>query len=270
MPPQPSGGQLAATTANDVTDFRLAAQAAFTSQSGTVGEAGQPATPVSWWTQPGGEEPGVTTDVAVTAFRLGTRAAFEAPADDASEAAEAVTTLVSWWNHLQCGTCGHTFRRGDRVRHDAQTSAVSHLDPTLGCAAADDALSQDAAFGNGLAGAGDATPAYPADLDEFAYGLAAAWPPAGSVPVTQLGQGDWRITPPRPPLGRARCLYCGHTFRENEYVIICPCSPASPACGAAVHRDPAAGLICWESWQPSGEVRLCPVTAGRPARRSRT
>lgn len=188
----------------------------------------------------------------LTEFRLGFRAAFEPPRDDEGDGDQATTTLASWWNHLQCETCGHTFRRGDRVRLDATTSAVSHLDPALECGApplADSREAQDPRSG--------------ADLAEFADGIDATWPPAGGTPVIQLSPGDWRTSRPRPPLPRARCLYCGHTFRNDEHVIICPCSPAEPACGAAVHRDPAAGLVCWESWQPTGEVRMCPVTSTR-------
>ena len=99
------------------------------------------------------------------------------------------------------------------------------------------------------------------DLAQFADGLAETWLPAGGVPVTRLDKGDWRTVRPHPPLERARCLYCAHTFRDNEYVVVCPCSPAAPACGAAVHRDPAAGLVCWETWRPDGYVPQCPVSS---------
>lgn len=193
----------------------------------------------------------------VIAFRLGERAAFEPP-PDAGESGQTTTTRVSWWNHLICATCGHTFRRGDRVRIDQASSAVVHLDPALGCATAnqhDEAVRQVAASGS-------------PELDDFAEGLVASWPSAGGTPVTRLGHGDWRTTKPRPPLERARCLFCAHTFRENEHVVVCPCSPANPACGAAVHRDPIAGLVCWESWQPTGRVRLCPLTSSRPVQQA--
>jgi len=212
-------------------------------------------------TQPPNDANSARHDDERTAFRMGIRAAFEPPPDDEGTADQATTTLMSWWNHLQCETCGHTFRRGDRVRHDAQTSAVAHLDPALNCGAPVDAAAPVTAD----------TPADGTDdLSEFADGLDTTWPPAGDTPVTRLEPGDWRTMEPRPPLARARCLYCGHTFRNSEHVIVCPCSPSAPACGAAVHRDPAAGLICWESWQPSGQVRLCPVTSSRRVQPSGT
>lgn len=203
--------------------------------------------------QPGDLVPARPVD-DVGGFRVGFRMAFEPPPDDGGAPDETTTTLVSWWNHLECQSCGHTFRRGDRVRYDGPTSTVTHLDPALGCAVpAGESRQRPAAESTPLA----------ADLAEFADGMDATWPPAGNTPVSRLDASDWRTIRPRPPLGRDRCLYCGHTFRPDEHVIICPCSPADPVCGAAVHRDPAAGLICWESWQPTGHVRICPVTSSR-------
>jgi hypothetical protein len=202
--------------------------------------------------------PRVSNGGDVAAFRLGEQSAFEPPPDFTGPDSETVTTKDSWWNHLICSTCGHTFRRGDRVRHDPGSASVVHLDPALGCAGA--------ATPRPTAGVMLDTGVPPAidDAAQFADGLAMTWPPAGKVPVTRLGDGDWRTTRPRPPLERDRCLYCAHTFRDGEHVVICPCSPGDPACGAAVHRDPAAGLVCWESWQPDGQVRQCPVSAARP------
>jgi len=191
-----------------------------------------------------------TEDVSV--FRLGQKSAFEPPADLMDTDGSVITTHVSWWNHLICSTCRHTFRRGDRVRHDQGSAEVAHLDPALGCAAPPG--SRPAPRPASGSAADD-------DLAQFADGLAATWPPTGEIAVTRLEKGDWRTTRPRPPLERARCLYCAHTFREGEHVVVCPCRPRGPACGAAVHRDPAAGLVCWETWRPDGQVRQCPVSA---------
>ena len=192
----------------------------------------------------------------VTAFRLGEQSAFEPPQDEVSTDSAVITTQVSWWNHLLCSTCGHTFRRGDWVRHDPGSANVAHLDPALGCASPDPAEPDGRPSGGAPAAADERV--------QFADGLAMTWPPAGLVPVTRLVDGDWRTARPRPPLERARCLYCAHTFRKGEQVVVCPCNPSAPACGAAVHRDPAIGLVCWETWQPDGQVRQCPVSATRP------
>lgn len=200
--------------------------------------------------QPPGERATGRSDV--TAFRLGQQSAFEPPPDDVGADSQVTTTQVSWWNHLVCDTCGHTFRRGDRVRHDPGTSSVAHLDPALGCESQAEPPAHRISPGDSQ------------DLTRFADGLADKWRPAGGVPVTRLAAGDWRTVRPRPPLERARCLYCAHTFRDGEHVVVCPCSPQAPICGAAVHRDPAAGLVCWETWRPDGQVRQCPVSASRP------
>jgi hypothetical protein len=185
----------------------------------------------------------------IAAFRSGERSAFEPPPEEAGPDSSVTTTKDSWWNHLICSTCGHTFRRGDQVRHVPGSAGVVHLNPALGCA---------------VSGPAEALALGSDDLAQFADGLAKTWPPAGKVPVTRLAEGDWRSARPRPPLERARCLYCAHTFRNSEHVVICPCSPRDPKCGAAVHRDAAAGLVCWESWQPDGQVRQCPVSASWP------
>lgn len=198
----------------------------------------------------------------VAAFRLGEQSAFEPPPDMAGPDAEVTTTKDSWWNHLICSTCRHTFRRGNRVRHDPGSASVVHLDPALGCAVVPPPPSP--ARRTRSAPAGGSAVSVPDDAVQFAEGLALTWPPAGKVPVTRLAADDWRTVRPLPPLERTRCLYCAHTFRDGEHVVVCPCNPRNPTCGAAVHRDPAVGLVCWESWQPDGQVRQCPVSAAWP------
>src|SRR3712207_1934917 len=64
----------------------------------------------------------------------------------------AVTRPSSWWNHLTCGQCGHTFRRGDRVVVNQQERAVVHLVPALGCAQPADVAAHEeiTSFAGGL------------------------------------------------------------------------------------------------------------------------
>jgi len=174
-------------------------------------------------------------------------------ADD--DATGVVTTRsASWWNSLRCKTCGHTFRPGDRVLVDTVRRTAQHLVPGLACGTDPDA---------GGPGAASAS-ADGRERAEFAAGLLKTWSPA--VTLTRIGPADWRL--PRPGSGRKApsCLYCGHTFRPGEYVVVCPCKTAlgeRPACGSAVHRDPAAGLSCWEKWQPGGALTVCPTTSAR-------
>ncbi|MGP4045115.1 hypothetical protein [Streptomyces sp. 2A115] len=188
-------------------------------------------------------------------FEAGMAAGLD-PQEETVQAGEtAVTHVSSPWNHRLCTTCGHTFRRGDPVRvgagpltdGGAAQDDVSHLDPALACAGVAEEESE-----------GPHSDAM--DSADFAAGLLATWPPVDGVPAVPLTADDWQVARPavhgaRPP----RCLYCAHTFRAGEHVVLCPCSPGRPACGAAVHRDPAAGLVCWESWRPDGRLAVCPV-----------
>jgi hypothetical protein len=169
---------------------------------------------------------------------------------------QTVTLLSSWWNHLRCTGCGHTFRRGDRVRVSQRMRTVVHLVPGLDCGAPAD--NEPAASAS-------------TDIAAFREGLLSAWPAPEGTRIMRLPAGDWRI-PDGPDDVRDTnvCLHCGHTFRAGEYVVVCPCRPMLPlqpggttrpaACGRGVHRDPAIGLSCWESWRPDGTVTVCPVT----------
>jgi hypothetical protein len=104
------------------------------------------------------------------------------------------------------------------------------------------------------------------DAAAFAAGLLHAFPVAGRIPVRLLEPSDWRV--PRSADGQSpTCLYCGHTFRAGECVVVCPCRPHDPRCGSAIHRDPAAGLNCWETWRPDSSLKVCPVTLSRVGER---
>jgi hypothetical protein len=166
-------------------------------------------------------------------------------ADEPGPARQAVTRMSSpWANSDPCTTCGQTFRVGDRVVVDER--GVGHLDPELGCAVE---------RRGGSAGT---------ERREFSGGLREAWPAAAGVDLVELTEDDWQVARPGPAR-KQRCIQCGDTFRAGEIVVSCPCHPGGsrddPArCGQAVHRDPAAGLPCWEQWCPSGVVTLCPVS----------
>jgi hypothetical protein len=170
--------------------------------------------------------------------------------DEQAAEGMAVTQKSSSWAYQFCTTCGHTFRRGDRVLRGADGS-VRHLDARLRCAVTDESVTATATD----------------EARAFAEGLLAAWPPAAHVEVVTLAAGDWRIARAGRALSAPVCVQCAHTFRPGEMVVVCPCQPApapgSVRCGKAIHRDPAAGLPCWESWKPSGDVRVCPVSHTR-------
>jgi len=180
-------------------------------------------------------------------FERGLEAGLDPQPDDQRDVSgEAVTSLNSWWHYRRCSTCGHTFRRGDRVlirQEPGVARVVGHLDPVLDCAA--DQASEITASA--------------AELAAFAEGLLAAWPPSEDLPITSLDAGDSRLAKPVGHFERSKCMFCAHTFRRGELVIVCPCQPSGPFCDAAVHRDPARGLVCWESWRPANRMSVCPI-----------
>ncbi len=77
------------------------------------------------------------TEDPLAALRAALAAGEDAALDPDNETAPtsglATTTLQSPWLHQRCEVCGHTFRRGDRVRIEAGEPIV-HTDPALPCA----------------------------------------------------------------------------------------------------------------------------------------
>jgi hypothetical protein len=192
---------------------------------------------------------------AISRFEFGVTAGqFPQPAE-APAGGEVITAGSSQWLGIRCRTCNQTFRRGDRVLLSGP-GMVTHLDPRLNCAvppsdeAVPDEAGQDEAAGS--------------QTRRFTAGLLAAWPPRGDVLPVTLSERDWQVTRPRSGPASPVCPGCGHTFRAGDAVIICPCGRATadgrPACGLAVHRDPAIGLACWDDWRPDGRLPRCPRT----------
>lgn len=183
------------------------------------------------------------------AFAEGLRIGLDPPPDtDLGRTGELTTRATSWWHTSWCRTCGHTFRRGDRVRVDPDNGAVQHLDPTLGCAGGPPP---------------ETSPDRLAGVAEFQGGLQDAWPVARGLQTVRTDDERGLLRPPFVGYSRRYCLVCGHSFRHNELVLLCPCRPQERRCRAAVHRDPAQGLVCWEAWKPAGSVEVCPVTLRR-------
>jgi hypothetical protein len=170
------------------------------------------------------------------------------PDTGARRSGELTTTNTSWWHTHWCTTCGHTFRRGDRVRVDAGSRTVLHLDPALGCASQAEPVTMQRDD---------------ADVAQFVAGLLDAWPVVGDLPVVRTDDEPYLLAGPRGGFRRQSCLVCGHSFRGNELVLVCPCSPMNHQCRRAVHRDPGLGLVCWENWRPGSTVDVCPVNLQR-------
>jgi hypothetical protein len=198
--------------------------------------------------EPGGQDGGAGD---VRLFERGrTEGQYPKPAG-VKEDGSTITTGTSPWLGIRCRSCNQTFRRGDRVRLDP-VHGMQHLVPGLRCASE---MRDDATGG---APGGRAT-------EEFTAGLAAEWPPVNGAPVRALTEQDWQVTQPGSGPASAVCPGCGHTFRAGDTVIICPCAVEPDderrrSCELAVHRDPAAGLACWDDWRPSGRLLRCPRT----------
>jgi hypothetical protein len=184
-------------------------------------------------------------------FQLGsTDAQYPKPAS-AKEDGTTITTGTSPWLGIRCRTCNQTFRRGDRVRLDP-VHGIQHLVPGVHCAPD---MPSDTA---------DGAPSR-RDTERFTAGLVTEWPPLNGAPVRALTEQDWQVTRPGSGPASAVCPGCGHTFRAGDTVIICPCAVRPDdvrreSCELAVHRDPAAGLACWDDWRPSGRLIRCPRT----------
>jgi len=169
---------------------------------------------------------------------------------DVPAGGDMITTGSSRWLGMRCRTCNQTFRRGDRVRQDA-SAGIQHLNPALRCASR----------AGGSAGQLEAGH----DTERFTRGLLGAWPPLNGAPVVTLTAGNWQVTTPSSGPASPVCPGCGHTFRAGDTVIICPCAiePGDGRrrfCGLPVHRDPVAGLACWDDWRPDGKLVRCPRT----------
>jgi hypothetical protein len=179
-------------------------------------------------------------------FDAGVAAALDPVNAAAVTGGRAVTSRRSYWLFDRCPVCQHTFRPGDEVQV-ADDRSVRHAMPTLPCAEGKPAPTAD-----------------PVEAAAFFAGLNSAWPlpTEGACPV-RLEAGHELLAEARDGHGRHTCAVCCHTFRLNECVVICPCSPEKPLCGAAIHRDRVQGLHCWESWSPGESMQYCPITSRR-------
>jgi hypothetical protein len=155
---------------------------------------------------------------------------------------KATTTLQSPWLHLRCKVCGHTFRPGDAVEV-GQGGRVVHATAELPC------------HGKG------ATSWINPEATEFFRGLDEAWPPPAGLAVYRLEVGHFLTAPPRAGFRRRTCAVCGHTFRPQDHVVLCPCFPQSPRCQVGIHRDPVHGLHCYDEWNPGAYRLHCPATS---------
>lgn len=141
--------------------------------------------------------------------------------------------------------CMHTFRLGDEVHIAEDTRTVRHSSALLPCSHQAGVIHE---------------PEH--EMRAFFAGLDEAWPPPQHIPIVRLESGHPLLAPPYRGFHRSTCAVCGHTFRLHDHVLICPCSPNSPLCQTAIHRDTLHGLHCFEAWNPgTNRQDYCPVTS---------
>lgn len=179
-------------------------------------------------------------------FDLGFNSALDPASEHVLESGgPALTSVKSFWLHRLCRVCGHSFRIGDSVLMQGDRR-VAHNSSTLPCASQQQTVAGTEAGGT---------------VGAFYEGLLEEWPPPRDLQVRRLVTGDPLLAPPTQGFQRRKCFVCSHTFRENDLVAVCPCSPRAPLCQIAVHRDPVRGLTCFDEWNPGGSQRTtCPVT----------
>ncbi|MFJ3673136.1 hypothetical protein ACIPSE_42425 [Streptomyces sp. NPDC090106] len=174
----------------------------------------------------------------------GRREATDGPVAD-GEPGEEVTVVTSQLLRqlgsagTTCPVCHHSFRLGEQISIERAESGpgvvLKHHSRRLDC----------------LHAGADAASSAAAEL--FHAGLDEANPPPSDLGTVRLRRGhDLLRVHPGPGGGapsRHRCWVCGHTFRPDEVVIHCTCSPDAPNCASAVHRDPDHGLVCYDDWK---------------------
>lgn len=179
-------------------------------------------------------------------FDRGIAIAMDPANDDAiQKGGKAITTLNSYWLHRFCSVCQHTFRLGDEVFIDSQ-GVIRHFSILLPCH-------------RGV----EAPVEVSKETSVFFKGMDETYPPPEDVCIVRLEEGHELLAPPSKQFHRRRmCAVCGHTFRLNDHVVICPCSPNDPRCITAIHRDPIHGLHCFDAWNPGANKQdFCPVTS---------
>ncbi|MEM7578392.1 MAG: hypothetical protein AAF316_00825 [Cyanobacteria bacterium P01_A01_bin.80] len=180
---------------------------------------------------------------------------------------KAITTLNSYWLHRQCSVCSHTFRLGDEV-YISEDGKVRHDTALLPCNQIYINQSNPFHINQSHINQSHINQSHANELDfseetsAFFAGLDKAFPPPLDIPIVRLDTGHYLLKKPFQGFQRHRCVVCSHTFRQNDRVVICPCSPDEPKCKIAVHRDVMHGLNCLEAWNPGlNGQSYCPVTS---------
>lgn len=179
-------------------------------------------------------------------FNRGLSAALDPLNKNILKGGPALTTLSSEWFFRKCTACAHTFRLDDAV-FITPKEEVLHDSFLLPCA------------GNTI---GEEGVDYDEMLDYY-NGVLQAYVPIGSFPANIITPGNETVAhllaEPLHGFKRYTCGICSHTLRQNDIVVLCPCSPQNPRCRMAIHWDPFRGLNCWGEWSSRKSQLYCPA-----------
>ena len=167
------------------------------------------------------------------------------------------TTPRSPWYRHRCAECKHTFRVGDPAATCPRCGRVYHWNPLQGL----DCLSVVFDNENGRCTCGEvvipeppkleARLVEPAKMGEFLGGISREWKVLG----------EWQTEIATEELEGRLCAVCGHTVRQREMVVRCPCGNGpGGVCPALIHLDFARQLHCWNDWHGGRGKTYCPLT----------
>ena len=167
------------------------------------------------------------------------------------------TTPRSPWYRRRCAECRHTFRVGDPAATCPRCGRVYHWNPVQGldclgvvfdneegcCTCREMNIPQPPPETAELVA--------PAQMTAFLNGISREWKVFG----------DWQPEIVGPELEGRLCAVCGHTVRQREMVVRCPCGNGpGGSCPAVIHLDFARQLHCWNDWNGGKGKTSCPLT----------
>lgn len=167
------------------------------------------------------------------------------------------TSPRSPWYRKRCAECRHTFRVGDPVATCPRCGRFYHWHPlqNLDClgVVSDNEDGQCICRSQAVPELPkiEMRPFDPLQMSAFLGGIAEEWNVFG----------DWRPTIAGPEVEGRLCVVCGHTLRQGEMIVPCPCGNGpGGSCPAWIHLDFARQLHCWNDWNGGRGKNYCPLT----------
>lgn len=167
------------------------------------------------------------------------------------------TTPRSPWYRHRCAECRHTFRVGDPAATCPRCGRVYHWNPVQGL----DCLG--VVFDNEEGACICRAVPIPQPPPEQAELVGAAKMSAflGGISREWKVFGDWQTEIVTEDFEGRLCAVCGHTVRQREMIVRCPCGNGpGGVCPAVIHLDFGRQLHCWNDWHGGSGKTHCPLT----------